>query len=42
MAAVSQASWQTLDQGLQDKPLPQGADAVWQAGRRLFQRRFHI
>ena len=38
MAAVSHASWQTLDQGLQDKPLPQGADAAWHAGAGLLSR----
>ncbi len=38
MAAVSHVSWQTLDQGLQDKPLPQGADAAWHAGTGLLSR----
>ena len=38
MAAVAHASWQTLDQGLQDKPLPQGADAAWHAGTGLLSR----
>jgi preprotein translocase subunit SecA len=38
MAALSHASWQTLDQGLQDKPLPQGADAVWHAGTGMVNR----
>ena len=38
MAALSHATWQTLDQGLHDKPLPQGADAVWHAGAGLLSR----
>ena len=38
MAASPHASWQTLDQGLQDKPLPQGADAAWHAGTGLLSR----
>jgi len=47
MAFVPSATWQMLDQGLQDKPLPQGADALWQAGtgqvsRRLPRRRWFL
>jgi preprotein translocase subunit SecA len=38
MATASRASWKTLDQGLQDKPLPQGADAAWHAGTGLLSR----
>ncbi|MBN1506149.1 MAG: hypothetical protein JW955_04855 [Sedimentisphaerales bacterium] len=39
MATFSHASWQPLDQDLQDKPLPQGADALWHAGVGLLTRR---
>ncbi len=38
MAALSHANWQTLDQGLQNKPLPQGADVFWHAGTGLLSR----
>lgn len=39
MVTASHAVWQSLDQGLQDKPLPQGADALWHAGAGLLSRR---
>ncbi len=38
MAALSHVSWKTLDQGLQAKPLPQGADAAWHAGAGMLSR----
>jgi preprotein translocase subunit SecA len=38
MAALSQVSWQSLDQGFKDRPLPQSADAVWHAGAGLLNR----
>lgn len=38
MATVPSATWRTLDQGLRDKPLPQGADAVWQSGTGMISR----
>ena len=38
MATAASAIWQTLDQGMEEKPLPRGADAVWHAGAGLLQR----
>jgi preprotein translocase subunit SecA len=38
MAALSHASWQSLDQGFKDRPLPQGGDAAWHAGTGLLGR----
>jgi preprotein translocase subunit SecA len=38
MAVVSSATWRMLDEGLRDKPLPQGADAVWHAGTGMLSR----
>ena len=35
MAFVPSATWRMLDQGVRDKPLPQGLDALWQRGTGL-------
>ncbi len=38
MVAASQTNRLTIDQSLQDRPLPQGADALWHAGAGLLSR----
>jgi len=38
MTALASATWRMLDQGMQDKPLPRGADAVWHAGAGVVSR----
>ncbi len=32
MTTLAGATWRMLDRGMQDKPLPRGADALWHAG----------
>jgi preprotein translocase subunit SecA len=32
MSAIPSATWQMLEQGMRDKPLPRGADALWHRG----------
>ena len=38
MAPVSSATWRMLDEGVRDRPLPQGADALWHAGTGMLGR----
>jgi len=38
MTLVPSATWRMLDEAVRDKPLPQGADALWHAGIGLFSR----
>ncbi len=46
MAVTASATWRMLDRGMQDKPLPRGADAFWHAGagvvNRLIPRRSRL
>jgi preprotein translocase subunit SecA len=46
MDTTAGATWRTLDLGVQDRPLPLGADAIWHAGagtvNRLIPRRWRL